>query len=277
MSSLPSAPRTLGSTFRREMGQNRVRLIIADASAMGCELLQTSFQRFPNQFEVAACEVSSAGAIASAARANADIALLNGDLKDGQLMGLEALRILHLTYPEIRCIMIFDDWNDELIMHAFRGGAKGVFSRAECFEQLCKCIQSVHNGQVWADSRQLHLLLNAFTKTAPVRVTDAKGMSLLTKRESQVVHWISDGHPNREISLKMGISEHTVSNYLFRIFNKLGVSNRLELALYAIKQRHDGESQSKQNSFLIDGPFSDDSAPTPTDKLELRRSASVTA
>ena len=159
MSSLPSAPRTLGSTFRREVGQNRVRLIIADASAMGCELLQTSFQRFPRQFEVAACEVSSAGAIASAARVNADVALLNANLQDGRLMGLEALRILHVTHPEIRCIIIFDDWNDELIMHAFREGAKGVFSRAECFEQLCKCIQSVHNGQVWADSRQLQLLL----------------------------------------------------------------------------------------------------------------------
>ena len=277
MSSFASAPQSLESKIRPGIGKNPVRLIIADASTMGCELLQTSFQRFPHQFEVAACEVSSEGTIGSAARVNADVALVNSDLQDGRLMGLEALRILHLTHPEIRCIMIFDTWIDDLIMHAFRAGAKGVFSRAECFEQLCKCIQSVHCGQVWADSRQLLLLLEAFTRTAPVRVTDAKGMSLLTKRESRVVYWISEGLPNREISLKMGISEHTVSNYLFRIFNKLGVSNRLELALYAIKQRHDSESKFKQNSFLIDGQFSDDSELSPTSKAGLRKCAAVTA
>jgi DNA-binding NarL/FixJ family response regulator len=261
MSSLPSAPKPVESTLRREIGQKRVRLIIADAHPMGCELLETSFQRFPQQFAIAACEVSSAGVIRLASRGDADVALINADLQDGRLMGLEALRILHLSHPEIRSVIIFDAWRDELIMHAFRAGAKGVFSRAESFERLCKCIQSVHNGQVWADSRQLLLLLEAFTSTAPIRVTDAKGMVLLTKRESQVVHWISEGLPNREISLKLGISEHTVSNYLFRIFNKLGVSNRLELALYAIKQRHESESHFEQNSLLIEDLLSDDPEP----------------
>ena len=110
-----------------------------------------------------------------------------------------------------------------------------------------------------------------------MRVTDAKGMNLLTKTRISSRYWISEGLPNREISLKMGISEHTVSNYLFRIFNKLGVSNRLELALYAIKQRHDGESKSKQNSFLIDDQFSDDLEPSPTSKAGLRKCAAVTA
>ncbi len=277
MSSLPSAPNTVESTPRHEIGQKRVRLIIADASPMGCELVQTSFQRFPQQFAITACEVSSAGVIRSASRGNIDVALINVDLKDGRLMGLEALRILHISHPEIRCVIIFDTWQDELIMHAFQAGAKGVFCRAECFDRLCKCIQAVHNGQVWADSRQLLLLLEAFTNSAPVRVTDAKGMVLLTKRESQVVHWISEGLPNRDISLKLGISEHTVSNYLFRIFNKLGVSNRLELALYAIKQQQDNSSHIHQKSQPVDDLLSDDPEPKSASRSDLRRVDSVPA
>src|ERR1035437_7160593 len=103
-------------------------------------------------------------------------------------------------------------------------------------------------------------------------------MSLLTKRESQVVHWISEGLPNREISQKLGISEHTVSNYLFRIFNKLGVSNRLELALYAIKQRHDSESQLEQSSLLMeDLLLVSDPGPRHTSKVAIRRIESVPA
>src|ERR1035437_8735438 len=102
-------------------------------------------------------------------------------------------------------------------------------------------------------------------------------MSLLTKRQSQVVHWISEGLPNREISLKLGISEHTVSNYLFRIFNKLGVSNRLDLARYAIKQRHDSESQLQENSLAIENLPSDHPKPRPASKAERRRVGSVPA
>ena len=277
MSSLASAPKSPESNFRREVGQNRVRLIIADASVMGCELLQTSFERYPQQFAVTSCEVSSAGLLRSASRANADVALISADLQDGRLMGLEALRNLHLTHPDIRCVIIFDAWQDDLVMHAFRAGAKGVFCRAECFDTLRKCIQSVHNGQVWADSRQLLLILEAFTRTAPIRVTDAKGMVLLTNRESQVVHWISEGLPNRDISLKLGISEHTVSNYLFRIFNKLGVSNRLELALYAIKQQQDNSSHIHQKSQPVDDLLSDDPEPKSASRSDLRRVDSVPA
>jgi DNA-binding NarL/FixJ family response regulator len=277
MSFLPLVPKTVESALRLEIGQKPVRLIIADASTMGCELLQTSFRRFPQQFAIAACEVSSDELVRSTARGNADVALINADLQDGRLMGLEALRILHISHPEIRCVIIFDTWRDELILHAFRAGAKGVFCRSECFDRLCTCIQSVHNGQVWANSSQLLLLLEAFTNTTPVRVTDAKDMVLLTKRESQVVLWISEGLPNREISLKLGISEHTVSNYLFRIFNKLGVSNRLELALYAIKQRHDSKSQLHKNSLPIENLLSDHTEPRSASKAERRRVRSVQA
>jgi DNA-binding NarL/FixJ family response regulator len=225
----------------------RVRILIADKSPMHCELLRAAFKRYSNRIEVAACEVASTGIVRSVSQVDLDVALINADLEDGSLMGLETLRGLHLSHPTVRIVILFDSWRDDLILHAFRAGAKGVFCRAEPFDRLCKCILSVHNGQVWANSHQLQLLLQTCISAAPPRVADAQGQSLLIRRESQVVHLISEGLPNREISSKLGITQHTVSNYLFRIFDKLGVSNRLELALYIMKQRHDAELKNRES------------------------------
>ena len=216
-----------------------VRVLVADDSTMACELLRTAFKRFPHQFEVVACEVSSAGVARYVSAGPVDVALISADLEDGRLTGLKVLRDVHLSHPAGRVVILFDSWQDDLIVHAFRAGAKGVLCRAEPFDHLRKCILSVHKGQVGANSRQLQmiLILGTLTNAAPIRIVNAFGLSLLTKRETQLVQLIAEGMPTRDISSKLGISEHTVSNYLFRIYNKVGVSTRLELALCAIKQR----------------------------------------
>jgi len=222
-----------------EVARKRVRVLIGDDSTMGCELLRTAFKRYAHQFEVAGCEVCVSGVVRSMSQAHVDVALISADLEDGRLMGLEALRALHSSHAATRVVILFDSWRDDLIIHAFRAGAKGVFCRAEPLDRLRKCIWSVYQGQVWANSQQLQLLLGALTNAQPVRLVDARGLDLLTKRETQLVELVSQGMSTREISAKLGISEHTVSNYLFRIYNKIGVSNRTELALCAIKQRED--------------------------------------
>ena len=80
------------------------------------------------------------------------------------------------------------------------------------------------------------MLLEMVVQAPFVRIVNVKGLSLLAERERQVVTLVSEGLSNREIATRMGISEHTASNYLFRIYNKLGISNRVELVLYAMKQ-----------------------------------------
>jgi DNA-binding NarL/FixJ family response regulator len=227
----------VGSLALTEVGHMPVRLVIGDESVMGCELLRTAFKRFPNQFDVAACEVTSSGVVRSVPGNRVDVALISADLGDGRLMGLKALRELQLCHPAARVVILFDSWQDNLVVHAFRAGAKGVLCRAEPLNRLRKCVLSVHKGQVWASSQQLQLILEALANASPIRVVNASGLSLLTKREAQLVELIAEGMPTREISTRLGISDHTVSNYLFRIYNKVGVSNRLELALCAIKQR----------------------------------------
>src|SRR5581483_5891790 len=81
----------------------------------------------------------------------------------------------------------------------------------------------------WADNRQLDVLVRALANTPVVRATNAEGMNLLSEREMQVVRCLSEGLTNREIAERLNLSQHTIKNYLFRVFDKLGVSSRVEL------------------------------------------------
>jgi DNA-binding CsgD family transcriptional regulator len=95
---------------------------------------------------------------------------------------------------------------------------------------------------VWADSAPLHYLLEAFAgPQGERRAVKERGLTLLTAREETVVRLVAEGRGNREIAQQLSLSEHTIKNYLFRIFEKLGLSNRVELVLYAIARLNQPE------------------------------------
>src|SRR5207302_4821861 len=101
----------------------------------------------------------------------------------------------------------------------------------EPFRLLAKCIQCVQSGQVWASSSELHFVLDALAQ--PTFANFHNGSSPLSAREIDVVRCVAEGLSNREIAQRLKLTEHTVKNYLFRIFDKLGVSKRVEVVLYA--------------------------------------------
>jgi DNA-binding NarL/FixJ family response regulator len=222
----------------RQGSPSPIRVLIGLATPMDCQLLQTAAKSSRQRFDVVACAVSKPGILDCFSRGNVDVALINVDLEDGRLTGLEVLPELRATYHKTPVVMLFDSWQDDLIVHAFRGGAKGVFCRSEKeLELLWKCINAVHEGQVWANSGQLQLLLNALRSEAVIPPAPSPGMKSLAVRETQVTNLVAEGLSNRGVAVKLGLSEHTVSNYLFRIYNKLGISSRIELALYVLKER----------------------------------------
>jgi DNA-binding CsgD family transcriptional regulator len=92
-------------------------------------------------------------------------------------------------------------------------------------------------GQIWANASQLDLLIRSLSLPRSLKVTNVLGDSLLSNREEQVLHLLADGLSNRELAAALKLSEHTVKNHLFRIFDKLGVSSRMEAVLYAMSQR----------------------------------------
>jgi two-component system, NarL family, nitrate/nitrite response regulator NarL len=217
--------------------QEPIRVLLGLDTPMDCQLLKTAANGSGQRFNVVASAVSKDGILDSFSRSDVDVALINVDLEDGRLAGLEILPELCATY-RTPVVVLFDRWQDDLIVHAFRGGAKGVFCRLEKeLELLWKCISAVHNGHVWASSEQLQLLLSALQSEVMIPRVPSPGMKSLAARETQVANLVAEGLPNKNVAAKLGLSEHTVSNYLFRIYNKLGISSRIELALYVLKEQ----------------------------------------
>jgi DNA-binding CsgD family transcriptional regulator len=144
--------------------------------------------------------------------------------------------------------MLLDSSKPEAILEAFRSGARGILGRHESLELFNKCLQRVHEGQIWANSDQMSLLVHALASSHTVCAVDARGMNLLSKREMEIVRGVAQGLTNREIADRLDLSSHTIKNSLFRIFDKLGVSNRVELLLMTMS--HDRDAQSGLLYFL---------------------------
>jgi DNA-binding NarL/FixJ family response regulator len=154
---------------------------------------------------------------------------LSASLDGADAKGLELAAELRRDRPEIRIVVLLDASSSAAVVSAFRAGASGIFGRDGSLNALCKCIHSVYKGQVWANSEQIRFVLEALASKPRVGIEEDK-LACLTKREREVVMLATEGHTNREIAGSLEISEHTVKNYMFSIFEKLGVSSRVELA-----------------------------------------------
>ena len=151
------------------------------------------------------------------------------------LPDLSLLRWLRVSYPNIAPVLLAENDDRELVVNALRAGAKGIFLFTQTpFPMLCKCIHCVSQGQVWLNSQQMNYVLDALSEVPTLRVVNSTGRSLLTPREEQVVALVADGLTNRGVASELGLSEHTIKKYLLRIFDKVGISSRVELVLYAM-------------------------------------------
>jgi DNA-binding NarL/FixJ family response regulator len=224
-----------------------VKVFIADGSRMSCQLIAASLRRGRYRTRVVGYATDAVGIREGLDKNEADVAVIGARLEEEALAGFDVTRQIRASHAKPNVIIILDSSKPTMVVEAFRAGASGVFSRDQSSELLCKCIHAVHRGQVWASSKELHFVIDALGAALAVKSTCQKGSGLLTKREEGVVHLVAEGLTNRDISHQLNLSEHTVRNYLFRIFNKVGTSNRLELALYAIDRR---ESDHQQNSLV---------------------------
>jgi DNA-binding NarL/FixJ family response regulator len=214
--------------------------MIFDSTKMGAQLLTRVLESSPYRVRViAASEEPTIGP--DLPLGEADIALITASEADAAVK-TKLLRQIRQANPSVRCIMLLDECSREQVVDVFTSGAMGVCSRNESCEVLCKCIDRVFHGQIWANTQQLHYILETLWTGNRVRLTDARGQALLTKREEEIVYLVAEGLRNREIAEQLKLSEHTIRNYLFRIFEKLGISSRSELILYALVQQRKSAS-----------------------------------
>jgi len=205
----------------------RIRVLVVDSSRIHTELLAEALQK-DRRLDVISAH-NTAEALETARQQGADVAAISDYLDDTPHRGLEVLRGLRSAQPNIRGVMLLDTGARETVLEAFRAGARGIFSRWESIRALCRCVRCVYDGQIWARAEHVSYAVEALASTPTVRATDARGFNLLSAREMEVVRGLAEGLTNREIADQMGLSYHTIKNHVFRIFEKLGVSNRVEL------------------------------------------------
>lgn len=211
-----------------------IGVLIADSNRMQAQLLTTALRRHP-EFSISTCPMESSS-IEQVVRADLPrIALLSLSANAKTPQTFTIVRQLQLAHPGIAKILLVDSYDRELVVSAFRGGVRGIFSVEHSdLRLLCKCILRVSEGQIWANTEQLDFLLDLISEVPSLRVLNVNGSRLLTPREEQVVALVAEGLGNRQIAVELNLSEHTIKKYLFRIFEKLGVSTRVELVLYAM-------------------------------------------
>ena len=147
-----------------------------------------------------------------------------------------ALRGLRAFPNRSRIVMVLDNDERELVIEAFLNNARGIFCRLGSSGELRKCIQSVHNGEVWVNNTQIEYIVEALMQAPARAIANGKATTVLSKREEEIARLVATGLSNRDVSDKLGLSPHTVKNCLSRIFEKLGISTRMELVLFILSQ-----------------------------------------
>jgi DNA-binding NarL/FixJ family response regulator len=226
-----------------------IPVLVADSNVMQAQLLTSALRR-RSEFRVSICKADEPSILQAMASTPAHIVVFSLNHSASSASQLATLRRLHHTYPAIAKILLVESCDRELGVTAFRSGARGIFCIADThFRLLCRCIQRVAEGQVWANSEQMRFLLDLVSEVPSLRVLNSRGCEMLTPREEQVVGLAAEGLSNRGIARELNLSEHTIKKYLFRIFDKLGVSSRVELVLYAVNH-----GEPLQAKWLIGGP-----------------------
>jgi DNA-binding NarL/FixJ family response regulator len=211
-----------------------IRILIADDHGLFRDALRKLLE-MEEDFEVVGAATDGAEAVRLARELKPDVLLL--DLAMPRLTGIEALRELASGASPVHTVLLAGAVEKRQILEALQLGARGVVLKDAATQLLLKCIRCVMAGEYWVGRDRVSDLLETLRQMAPTGTPPAPGAHGLTPRERDIVAAIVAGQANKDIARSLGISEETVKHHLTSIFNKLGVSNRLELALLAVNQR----------------------------------------
>jgi two-component system, NarL family, nitrate/nitrite response regulator NarL len=207
-----------------------IRILIADRNCMGSQLLAESLDR-DSRFEAVAVAAAAATTdILSAVSARKpDVAVISADFDGGAKKGLQAARAVNAHDRNVHIVVLLELSARESVIAAFRSGAKGVFCRSKPLDEFRACIERVSRGEIWANCVETEYLLEALRDAPSCDGMNNDSVGMLSTREVQVAERAAQGYSNKQIADQFRLSEHTVKNYLSRVFEKLGVSSRFEL------------------------------------------------
>ena len=146
---------------------------------------------------------------------------------------VEAVTELLRQAPEIKIVVVTPASDEQLTLDLFRRGAHGILSREVEPEVLVDCLRKVAAGEPWLENQAVHWVMEAF-RGHNLRPSGARPKVQLTPKETLIVSCVTQGMKNKEIAIRVGTTEQVVKNYLRKVYDKLGVADRLELALYCL-------------------------------------------
>jgi DNA-binding NarL/FixJ family response regulator len=217
----------------RPGAQNTIRIVIADDHPIFRDGLRKLLS-LEADFEVVGEARDGSEVIDIVRETGPDVLLL--DLRMPGMDGLAVLQSLKSATAKTRIIILTASEDKNEFVQAMKLGCSGIVLKQTATELLYKSIRKVHSGEIWLDSHTTAAVMRQFASPSRLAGPDRKGRerSPLSQREREIVGLVAQGFKNKEIAERIFISEQTVKNHLHNIFDKLGVSDRLELALYAI-------------------------------------------
>jgi two-component system, NarL family, nitrate/nitrite response regulator NarL len=216
-------------------GSASCRVFIVDRDSMSSDLLAGALVR-DSGFEAAV--VQAADLLSAIESAEIDLVVIAAELNLKSGNGFDLAQSVARAHPNVSIVMLLNRGTHDSVINAFRSGARGVFSRQQPMSEFLECVEQVSRGCIWAGAAETGFLLSAVKNIPSPTVVSAGDSSTLTAREMQVVQYAAVGKTNKVIASDLGLSEHTVKNYLFRAFEKLGVSSRIELLFYLTMRGH---------------------------------------
>lgn len=183
-----------------------------------------------------------------------DLVIVSAEINSTARAGFDLVSAVSSAYPDIPIVILLDKPTNTLVIQAFRAGARGVFNPQDSMSEFTDCVEHVIKGSIWAGKEISNYLLEAFMSVPAPGLLSESDSSELTARELQVVQCAAMGKSNKAIAIELRLSRHTVKNYLFKAFEKLGVSSRVELLFYlTVRKNSFGPSEAEpQNHTAAD-------------------------
>ncbi|MBV8810393.1 MAG: response regulator transcription factor [Acidobacteriaceae bacterium] len=213
-----------------------IRVLIADGQPIVLEGLRSVLRQHAS-IQVVGEASDGVEAIDKTVYLEPDVVIM--DLKLPRVDGMTVLRSIQTRAPKSKVILFASSENKDDFVEAMKLGCCGILQKDAPTSLIDKSIQRVHAGEIWLDSNTTAAVIRQFASPTDVPAGHVNGKSprdraQLSTREREIIVLIAQGYKNKEIAEKMFITEQTVKNHLHNVFDKLGVSDRLELALYAI-------------------------------------------
>ena len=206
-----------------------VRVIVADTQAIFRAGLRKVFA-LEDDIRVVGQAETLAQAQSAVKKFSSDVVIFEAALAPNPV---EAVADLVRQNPQMRIVVVTPAPTEELTLELFRRGAHGIVSREVEPELLVDCLRKVAAGETWLESQAVHWVMEAY-RNQNNRPAGARPKVQLTPKETLIVSCVTQGMKNKEIALRVGTTEQVVKNYLRKVYDKLGVADRLELALYCL-------------------------------------------